>query len=117
MSFFKPFDAVTIAADSNETSEAIMLGYNHRKHSLYYAITGDGTATIEYLASANGEDFVLMATAIATSKTKITGEQSDGIHFEELDMIPCEAVKFRVTETGKASEIVITMILCYRLWD
>lgn len=117
MSFSKPFDAVTIAADNDKTSEAIMLGYNHRKHSLYYVITDDGTAKIEYLASADGENFVLMGTAIAENKTKITGEQSDGIHFDELDMVPCEAVKFKVTETGKSNAIVITMRLCYRLWD
>ena len=117
MSFSKPFDAVTISADSNVTSDGITLGYNHRKHSLYYVITGDGIATIEYLASANGEDFVLMATAIATNKTKITGQQSDTEHFDELDMIPCDAVKFKVTETGKSNNITITMIFCKRLWD
>lgn len=117
MSFSKPFDAVTIGAAGSSTSEAITLGYNHRKHSLYYKITGDGTAKIEYLASADGENFVLMSTAIAEDKTKSTGEQSDGIHFDELDMVPCEAVKFKVTETGEASSIIITMILCYRLWD
>ena len=94
-----------------------MLGYNHRKHSLYYVITGDGIVKIEYLASADGENFVLMGTVIAENKTKITGEQSDGIHFIELDMVPCEAVRFKVTETGSTDNITITMILCYRLWD
>jgi len=117
VSFFKPFDAISITAGSDDTSEAIMLGYNHRKHSLYYVITGNGTAKIEYLASADGKAFVLMGTAIAENKTKITGEQSDGIHFDELDMIPCETVKFKVTETGSTSAITITMMLCYRLWD
>ena len=115
--FYKLFDNVTVAANSNATSDAITLGYNHRKHSLYYVITGDGTAKIEYLASPDGENYVLMSTAIAEDKTKSTGEQSDGKHFDELDMVPCGAVKFKVTETGKSNTITVTMLLCYRLWD
>ena len=117
MSFFKVFDAVEITKNTNTTSEGITLGYNHRKHSLYYKITGNGTAKIEYLASADGETYVLMSTAIAENKTVSTGEQSDGVHFDELDMIPCEAIKLKVTETGTSANITITMLLCYRLWD
>jgi len=111
------FTAQIVGAGESADSGEIMLGHDERKHSLYYAITGDGTAKIEYLASPDGVSYVLISTAIATNKTKSTGEQSDGVHFDELDMIPCETVKFRVTETGSTSGIVVTAKLCYRLWD
>jgi hypothetical protein len=109
--------AQTIAASGTFVSERVVLGDRHRKQSIYYVITGDGTATIEYEASPDGINFVLMATAVAEAKTKITGEQSDGVHFDELAMVPCEVVRFKITETSTTNSITITAVLCFRLWD
>lgn len=110
-------NAVTIDASANTTSDSVMLGYSHRKHSMYYAVTGDGTLKIEYEATVDGENWVLMGTAVAENKTKSTGEQSDGVHLDELDMVPCESVRFKFTETGGVNNVIVTAILCGRLWD
>jgi hypothetical protein len=110
-------NSVTIAASGSVTSPAIMLGDRHLKHSIYYVVTGDGTLKIEYEASPDGENYVTMATAVAELKTKTTGEQSNGIHFDELAMIPCEICRFKFTETVGANSVTVTAILCFRLWD
>jgi len=110
-------NSVAIGASGSAVSEAVMLGNLQQKQSIYYEITGDGTLLIEYEASPNGSDFVKIAAAVAENKTKITGEQSDGVHFDELDMVPCEAVRFIFTETGGANSVTVKVILCSRLWD
>jgi hypothetical protein len=109
--------AVTITASSDTTSDSVMLGYMHRKHSIYFAVTGDGTLKIEYEATVDGISWVLMSTAVATGKTKTSGEQSDGVHLQELDMVPCESVRFKFSETGGVNSVTVTAILCGRLWD
>lgn len=110
-------DSVTISASGNTTCDPVTLGDRNRKHSMYYVVTGDGTLKIEYEATVDGENWVLMATAVATAKTKTTGEQSDGVHLDELDMVPCESVRFKFSETGGVDSVTVTAKLCYRVWD
>ena len=106
-------NAETIAASGTFTSQGIAIPEVHSHFSLYWEVTGDGTAKFEYESSPDGEHYVLDdGTAIATGRVKNDGPVSDGIDMVDFSPLPCEALKIKCTETGTASSITITAVLC-----
>lgn len=79
--------------------------------SLQLTVTGDGTAKVEYLCSNNDSDFIkpIGADDIVTGFTKTSGPNSDGKGFYSFYPEPCGWMKIKVTETGGANAIAVTL--------
>lgn len=111
----KLIDAVTISASGSSTSAVFptngILNGVSGFFTLQYAITGDGTAKIEYLSSLDGTNYIepSSATDIATGLTKTSGSGSDGKDVISFSPIAAPKYKIKVTETGGANSITITV--------
>jgi hypothetical protein len=106
--------AVTIAANGNYTSGAIDLReiVQNGIFSLEYLITGDGTCKIEYfLCSTKGGTYVEPTTAqdIGSGLTKTSGTSGRDVITFTPEMAPF--MKLKVTETGEANSVVVTLKL------
>lgn len=112
----KVIDATTIVASGNTTSSVIpregqsMAGIGGY-FTLYVAVTGDGTAKIEYLASLDGITYLEPSTAtdVATGLTKTSGPGSDGKTIVRFGPIAAPKYKIKVTETGGANSVIVTV--------
>lgn len=107
----KLFTTQEIIAGASSTSEAIRIRHVSGFFSIYFELTGDGTATVEYLLSHDGITYLtpVSATEIKTGFVKTSGNGSDG-----KDIIPFEPelapfMKIKITETGSADTITVTM--------
>lgn len=111
-------DAVVIAASGNSLSDSI--DFHVRRPEGFFAIqvelTGSGTAKIEYLLSINGEDFLTPTEAedIKTAFTVSDGPGSDGKNMFSFAPMVSSAMKIKVTETGGASSVTVTITLVYQ---
>lgn len=106
-------NAETIGASGSFTSQGIAIPEVHSHFSLYWEVTGDGTAKFEYESSPDGEHYVLDdGTAIAEGQLKTSGPGTDGIDMVNFAPLPCESLKIKCTETGTSDGIVVTAILC-----
>ena len=108
------FDAVTVAASADSTSDALDLKNRPEGYfSLQVTLTGTGTAKIEYLLSNNGSDYLVPSEAedIVTAHTVASGPGADGkdIYIFEPEMT--KFMKIKVTETGGANAVVVTITL------
>jgi len=107
--YVKVIDAQTIALSSTYTSKGVTVPGEHGNFSLYWEVTGDGTATFEYEASVDGYHFVLDdTTAIATGQLKTSGPGSDGKDMVVFSPWPAEAIKIKCTETAGANSITVS---------
>lgn len=107
--------AATVAASGSYTSKPVSLQGLHENFSLYWEVTGDGTARFSYLGSPDGIHFVEdTGTYIASSQTKTSGPGSDGKAMDDFAPWPCDSMKIKVAETGGAETITVTAILCMR---
>jgi len=76
--------------------------------SVYFIITGSGTAKIEYLVCSEENGKYIepsTATDIATGQTATSGPGSDGVNFVAFEPELAPFIKIRFTETGAASAI------------
>ena len=108
------FAAETVTAGADSTTDAIDLKNRPEGYfSLQVTLTGSGTAKIEYSLSNNGSDYLTPSTAepIVTAHTATSGPGADGkdIYIFEPEM--SKFLKIKVTETGGASSIVVTITL------
>lgn len=107
---YKLFTGTSIAASGNLVSSAVDVRKSaiNGMFSVYFIITGDGTAKIEYLVcSEEFGAYIEPATAsdIASAQTKTTGPGSDGINFVAFEPEVTPFLKIRITETGASSAI------------
>lgn len=110
----KIFNAVTISASGNSSSQKIDLrslaceGF----FSLQYAITGDGTCKFEYNLSNEDEATTMIepssATDIGSSLTKTSGPGSNGIDLLSFSPELARWLLIKCTETGGANSVTIT---------
>ena len=109
------FDAETIALSADSTSDAIDLNkYRPEGYfSLQVTLTGSGTAKIECLQSNNGDDYLVPSGGedIVTAHTVASGPGADGKHIYRFYPKPVRYMKIKVTETGGANAIVVTIRL------
>ena len=111
----KLFTTKTITASGNASSVALdlqqyaMSGF----FSIQYLITGDGTGKIEYNLSNDGATYLEPSSAsdIGSSLTKTTGPGSDGKDILPFSPELARYMKIKVTETGGANSIVVTLWL------
>lgn len=110
----KIFNAVTISASGNSSSEKIDLRSlaNGGFFSLQYAITGDGTCKFEYLLSNEDAATTMIepstASDIGSSLTKTSGPGSDGVDLLTFSPELARWLQIKCTETGGANGVVIT---------
>ncbi len=116
VSVVKVFNAVAVAADDSEESKDIDLNTFKPEgdFSLQIDVSGDGTASVEYLVSNDGINFFapVGSSAIFSSFTK-----SSGTAGKAIDAFVPEVgryMKIKVTETAKSSGIVISAWLAMR---
>lgn len=111
----KIFNSVTIPASGTSTSPILPLqgsiagigGY----FTVYYEISGSGTAKIEYLGSLDGETFIepTGASDVGSSLTATSGPGTDGKDILSFAPIATPYYKIKVTETGGSSTVTISM--------
>ena len=101
--------AVSVAASDSSTSAAIDLeqwrptGY----FTVYWVLTGTGTAKFEYLVSLDGTNYVEPSGASDIASGKTAG--SDIVSFTP---VVAPYMKIKVTETGGANAVTATVYLC-----
>jgi len=108
------FDAVTVAASADSTSDALDLKNRPEGYfSLQVTLTGTGTAKIEYLLSNNGSDYLVPSEAedIVTAHTVASGPGADGKDIYVFEPEMTKFMKIKVTETGGANAVVVTITL------
>ena len=111
------YGPITIAASGVWVSPAINMELMQPSgfDSLQVLLTDDGTALIEILGSNRklGQDadfFKPSGTAdIVTAFTKTSGEDSDGNDIISFSRPVLGWMKFRITETGTADQIIVTL--------
>jgi hypothetical protein len=109
------FTAEVIAASGVATSDMIDLGTVtvDGNFGIQLALTGDGTAQVDYTASNHTEDFITPSTAsaIVTGFVKTSGPGSDGKDAFAFIPILHRFMKIQVTETGTSDSITVTAYL------
>ena len=107
---FQLFTGTSISANGSLTSKAVDLRRiaSNGLFSVYYAITGDGTAKIEYLLCSTETGTYLepsTASDIGSSLTKTSGPGSDGKNVIAFEPELAPFLKIKITETGTAQAI------------
>jgi hypothetical protein len=103
-----------ILAGTSYTTDAIDLENNYGINgniTLYFELSGDGTAKVEYLVSVDGTNFVTPSTAsdILTGFTKTSG--TAGKDIIAVSIISARYLKFKFTETGTSDNITVNTIV------
>jgi len=106
----KLFDAVTILATKDSTSEAVDLREIAQNYdfSVEYTTTGDGTAKIEYLVCST-LDGTYLNTGTDIGSTLAAGHDILNFAANEPHLAPF--MKIKVSEDGGADPIVVTLYL------
>jgi len=111
----KIFDAETITKNTSTDSSAIDLQGKRPggNFSVQVELTGDGTATIDWIGSLDNVDYLKPngASNIATGMIKTSGPGGDGKHIYGFSPALVRYIKIRVTETGTANNVVVTITL------
>lgn len=94
----------SIDASGDATTGIVKLSHTTGKTGLQYEITGDGTIKIEALESINGIDYITNGTEVATGLTKTPGK---GLVAHDAGVN--RFIKFKVTETGGANGVVVSL--------
>lgn len=86
-------------------------------------ITGDGTATLGFECSNDGENWIkpsissasTAALTIATGLTKTGGPGSNGKYFFPITNIPaCQKIRFYASETANSANVTVNMTLSFQ---
>ena len=106
----KIFDAQTVVKDTSELSESIDRNTFEGKFSLQLAVTGDGTISVDYLLSNDGQTFRRPedVSELATGLTKTSGNESDGKVMIVFEPGASRHIKIRVTETGASQDAAVS---------
>jgi len=111
----KIFDAETITKNTSTDSSAIDLQGKRPggNFSVQVELTGTGVATIEWIGSNDNVDYIKPngAQSIATGMLATSGPGSDGKHIYGFSPALVRYLKIRVTETGTANNVVVTITL------
>jgi len=111
----KVFDAEAVAASGTSTSAVYDLGSLSTTgyFSLQVALTGDGTATIEYELSNDGVNYMTPSgsSEIITGLVKTSGPGTDGQDIYSFGPILSRFIRLKVTETGTSDAIALTAYL------
>jgi hypothetical protein len=111
-------NAVVITASSSDTSERIDFGTKVPVgfFSVQVTLTGSGTGKVEYELSNDGTNFLTPTEAddIVTAHTVTSGPGSDGKDMYSFSPMVSRAMKIKVTETGGANPITVTVTLVYQ---
>lgn len=110
-----PISGETVVASATYTSDGISLSHAVSGFSLYYEITGDGSADFFYYASVDGENFVREDRAIKRGLTKTSGPGGDGKGVLYIPVMPCNSIKIEVVESGGSNSIIVTAKLASRI--
>lgn len=110
-----PINAQTVGAGTSVVSNGVSFAYAVTGFSLYYHITGDGTVALFYHVALDGINFVKETKAIKRGLTKTSGPNADGKGVLYFPVIPGNAIKIEVEETGGASGVVATIKLASRI--
>ena len=98
------FSSEEIAAGESATSVALDLTNSSGECRLQFALTGDGTATIEALESLDNVTFFANPTPIAEGLTKTPGS---GLLSYTAETVA--HVKFKITETGGVNSVTASL--------
>lgn|SRR5574343_108870 len=101
----------TITASGSYTTDPLDCQGLKGFFSLQWVLTGDGTAKIEYLPSNDGSNYPDTEPDIVSGITKTSGPASNGIDMDSFQPIPCNFMKIKVTETGGANSVALTLRL------
>jgi len=109
----KLFDAETIIAGGDTESNVLDLDFDYHAagyFSFQIALTGDGTAKIEYLLSNDGVNYLEPSSAadIVLAHTKVSGPGTDGKDIYSFQPEIARYMKIKITETGAADAITVT---------
>jgi hypothetical protein len=111
----KCFDGEVVAASGDATSVIYDLGSLSTTgyFSLQVALTGDGTATIEYELSNDNVNFMVPtgSSEIITGLVKTTGPGSDGQNIYDFGPILSRFMRIKLSETGTSDSITLTAFL------
>jgi hypothetical protein len=111
----KVFSAETVAASGSANSDLIDLGgLSTTGHfSIQVNLTGDGTATFEYLLSNDGVNYITPSGSleITTGHTKTSGPGTDGIDLYSFGPVLARYMKIKVSETGTSDTITVNAFL------
>ena len=113
-------NAKTIAAGGTHTPTAYIdlnTKYIDGEFSIQILLAGDGIAKIEYLLSNDGSTFIdpTGAADIVTGFTKTSGRAGTGTDLIPVNLTSVSGfLNFKVTETGGADSITITVVLVYK---
>lgn len=105
------FSAQAVLAGGSVDSDPIDIRGIDGYLSLGWTITGDGTAKFEILSCLDGSNYLDVSPDIAAAQTKITGPGTNGINAALITTIPAPFIKIRVTETGGANAVTVTVHL------
>lgn len=106
--------AILAGADSESTVLDLDAGYHAAGFfSLQVALTGDGTAKIEYLLSNDGVNYLEPSSGadIILAHTKISGPGGDGKDIYSFQPEIARYMKIKITETGGADAIAVTAVI------
>jgi hypothetical protein len=107
------FSGLVIPLSTSVYSNGISLLGLEGYLSLYFANSGDGTATLLYELSNDGTNWSQVTTlsSLATGFVKTSGPASDGKTFLFFNPPVAAWLRLKVTETGGASTLVVTAVL------
>jgi len=112
------FDSQSVAAGGSATSRKIDLKRTRGYFSLQYVLTGDGTVTLSYELSNDGNIWIFPSTCgdsfPLTGLTKTSGPGGDGKDIVPVKPIIARFIRFKVTETGGANGVTISARLNYQ---
>jgi len=108
------FLSKSIAASQNAVSSVIDLSAFSLDgfFGCQVALTGDGTAKVQWGVSIDGTNFIYsdaVSDDIVTAHTKTSGPGSDGKDIYQFSPTTARWLKIKVTETGGANGIVVTV--------
>lgn len=112
------FTAEAVTAGGTATSAAIDLSDKNPvgAFSLQVAVSGDGTAKIEYQLSNDGTTYLEPSGAVdvASGLVKTSGPGSDGNDIFYFQPKLGKYIRFLVTETGGVSSVTVTADLIFQ---
>lgn len=106
-------DGAEVAAGGSTTSSKIDLVNSEGYFSVQVAVSGSGTAKIEYLLSNNDVTYLepTGAVDIASGLTAASGPGSDGHDLYSFSPPHARWLKIRVTETGASDAVTVSVWL------
>ena len=105
------FTAKTIAAGESATSDIVPLSFGVCGLSLYFEVSGDGSADIFYQTSLDSTNFVLDSRAVKRGAKKTSGPDGDGKDILKFSIFPCDSLKLYIVEAGGANSVTVTVKL------